>query len=818
MKRADLLSLLEAALAAGQPRYAGQAARRYLADWPNDLGLRELAARASLAEGDRRAALDDLRAVVEADPEAFAAQRRLAALLAEVDVSAAALAFACAQVGDGQGAPAPVVLPAWAKAVRAAYLAERVGDLETARRESWAGLAADTPAPLPSLVHLTTVWHAGQLALALPLAEGFAARWPKVVAFRLCLAECLFAANEAARAMALLHDAAAQDVSGQVARRHWGETHPYRALWEADLAAPLPGPVPAELIQALGLNRLPGTVAAKAAEAAPTPTDPEPVMSSEALAEIQAELAGVAERLRLKTARGGPLQDWYILLSSRTRLAQKFGSAGFSRVDQAMRQLAAAQTVMRGTVVYVDEAASLQPFQLQPVDATKAWDIKLLLHQLAQALRAKGDGLGALLIVGGPDVVPFHHLPNPTEDPDADIPSDNPYATLDENYFVPEWPVGRLPAGAGRDPAPLVQALHHAARQHGQRKGAAQRGWLAQFWQRLLALTRRPAAPAAATSFGYSANIWRQASAAVYDVIGDRGGLVTCPPVDATRLPPEGLAPAHLSYFNLHGIEDGPEWYGQRSHDDPANLPEYPVALRPRDVVNGGRAPHVVFSEACYGANVFGKTVEDALCLRFLAAGTRVLVGSTKIAYGSVGEPLIGADLLGQCFWQNVNAGLPAGEALRLAKIQMAQDMHTRQGFLDGEDQKTLISFVLYGDPLALVADQSDSAARAAKRRALKFKALRPVTVPATPIESALTPETVAQIKSLVAQYLPEMRDAELRAARTRALPANAKRAGTRATTVTLAKTVRTKTSVHPHFARITLDDSGRIVKLSVSR
>ena len=56
------------------------------------------------------------------------------------------------------------------------------------------------------------------------------------------------------------------------------------------------------------------------------------------------------------------------------------------------------------------------------------------------------------------------------------------------------------------------------------------------------------------------------------------------------------------------------------------------------------------------------------------------------------------------------------------------------------------------------------------------------------------------------------------RAARTRALPANAKRAGTRATTVTLAKTVRTKTSVHPHYARITLDDSGRIVKLSVSR
>ena len=35
------------------------------------------------------------------------------------------------------------------------------------------------------------------------------------------------------------------------------------------------------------------------------------------------------------------------------------------------------------------------------------------------------------------------------------------------------------------------------------------------------------------------------------------------------------------------------------------------------------------------------------------------------------------------------------------AKVDLVREMNRRQGYLDGEDQKTLISFVLYGDPLA---------------------------------------------------------------------------------------------------------------------
>lgn len=822
MKRAHLLQLIEAALAARQAPYAAQVARHYLADWPDDLELQYQLARAYLANGEAAAAAPVLASLVDTDPEAFAAQRALAEIYLNTDPAAAVAAFTCAHIGDGAGAPPPLALPGWAAPARAAWLAERAGDLATARRESLKVLAADPQPPLASLVHLNAVWHAGQFDLALPLAEGFAARWPTVVAFKLCLAECLFAAGEAARAMTVLHDAAARDVAGQVAARHWGEAHPYRALWQADLAADLPAPLPAELVQALGLNRLPGRVAARAARPAGSTPASEP--PSEEMRAIQAELDRLARRLGRQSAGSAKSSatppGYYILLSSRTRLTERFGAEGFAEVDAAARSLAAAPAELRGAVLYVDEAATLRPFGLEPVDAASAWDIKLLIRQLAQTLGKRGSALAALLLIGGPEIVPFHHLPNPTEDPDADIPSDNPYATADENYFVPEWPVGRLPSGAGRDPAPLVRALRAAARQHTAKRGEPQRGWLGRLWAQLTRFWRRPAHQALAPSFGYSANVWKHASAAVYRTIGDPRDLQTCPPLDASRLPAEGLAPARHSYFNLHGVEDGPEWYGQRAHDDPPTLPEYPVALRPGDVANSGRAPAIVFSEACYGAHIIGKSANDALCLRFLEAGSRAVIGSTKIAYGSVSEPLIGADLLGQCVWQNIAAGLPVGEALRLAKLQTAQEMHTRQGFLDGEDQKTLIAFVLYGDPLAVSDRQPESAARLAKQRALRFTAPRPrlATPAAVPLEGALSPETVASIKTLVAQYLPEMRDAELRAARLRAVPANAKRAGKRATTVTLSKTIHVSNRAHAHFARVTLDEAGQVVKLSVSR
>ena len=68
------------------------------------------------------------------------------------------------------------------------------------------------------------------------------------------------------------------------------------------------------------------------------------------------------------------------------------------------------------------------------------------------------------------------------------------------------------------------------------------------------------------------------------------------------------LPDTHLAYFNLHGVPDGSEWYGQSDPTLPEDGPEFPVAMRPQDIRNSGSAPHLVFSEACYGANITGKS------------------------------------------------------------------------------------------------------------------------------------------------------------------------------------------------------------------
>jgi hypothetical protein len=101
------------------------------------------------------------------------------------------------------------------------------------------------------------------------------------------------------------------------------------------------------------------------------------------------------------------------------------------------------------------------------------------------------------------------------------------------------------------------------------------------------------------------------------------------------------------------------------------------------------------------------------------------------------------------------------------------------------------------------------------------------------PHQVDITPEMLAQIKTVVSRYLPGMEGADVRAVRAHAECAGGDHAcptaqlgrGTKSaaspaptTVVTLSKTIRASAHVHPHYARVTLDAQGQIVKLAVSR
>jgi hypothetical protein len=145
-------------------------------------------------------------------------------------------------------------------------------------------------------------------------------------------------------------------------------------------------------------------------------------------------------------------------------------------------------------------------------------------------------------------------------------------------------------------------------------------------------------------------------------------------------------------YFNLHGSDREPYWFGQKAD-------KYPTALSPRNVTNFSRGSDAVMTEACYGAVEAGRSPGTSMALAFLAAGTRCFVGSTCVAYGALVPPVSEADLIALCFFRNLQRGMTFGKALVNARAQLAGLAVSRQGYLDEDDKKTLLQFVLFGDP-----------------------------------------------------------------------------------------------------------------------
>jgi len=899
MDREQFLQTFRASIVAKRTDYARKLAADWLTVWPGDSEVQLALAEIEIDEKLFGTSIERLTQLVIHDPEHTEANAKLAqAHDASGDPLKASIFRALASALAGQ-VPVMGRSPSWAQSLYQALASLTSGSADSASMHIRAVMGADLDLPLPTLIGVKAYLALDDRKAAMGLARDGFARWPETVAFRLWLADDLMHSGEVDRAVEYFHRAAADDPTGKIAARFLGSSHPYQNLWPVEFSIMPKQPIPAEVSAVMGGNQLAGAhmsgsnpdeapsgkanpQAKKPASETPAPPEPDsaqegtsagqtpevgtspsnaasdmpqaqpgeafqgpnpgedaplPSQSSSPGTAADQPLKEIAARLQARPSL--PDEDrrvpTYLVLSSRSRLTQVFGADTFRRIDEAIDHLVKAVRPRPGWTsykVYIDDPASLRPFGLTPVDPGNAWDIKLRLSDIDRSLANHGQMIGAVLIVGGHGILPFHLLPNPTDDDDDQVPSDNPYATKDENYFAPEWPVGRLPVDT--EPDLIVKQLRLAAEQH---IGAMRhmgpmmrvRQWLILKIGRWLGRGPR--------SLGYSASIWRKASMAVFRSIGEPGAMMTSPPIDAPSLPAVAMRPTMLSYYNLHGLADAPEWFGQRDPlRDTKTTQEYPVALRPQDVVNSGRAPKVVFTEACYGAHVIEKGTETAISLKFLASGSHAVVGSTKISYGSVTPPLIAADLLGRRFYENVNRGLPTGEALRQAKLELAAEMHRRQGYLDGEDQKTLISFVLYGDPLYTSKQVVPVPGRKSViRRTSRPKMMQTSCALGGPTmnEFDLDEESRQRVKSIVSRYLPGMAGAACsihpqhagcnsddhqcpsHQLGIKAIPASPDR---ETVVVTLSKHYAADSRHHPHFARLTLDKSGKVLKLAVSR
>lgn len=880
--RPQFLALIETALRLGEYKFARTAALEWLANYPGDLAVSLGYAQALTEDGQFEQALPILDGLCRADPEYSEALNWYNQALARLSSqpNSPKNGNSKAKKTPQQSYPSKPI-PHSVQLARRSLRKKEFAHAEAILHQS---LLNDSDNPLTAVTHLELLAAQEDIPIRskIDLAQHYYQRWPDCLVCMLLLAHWMMVAqageNQTEQAVNLLHQAAARDVSGQVARRLWGAHHRYQSLWPEHLAIYLNLLIPPQVSASLGWNRLADGTPPPVAQAFPPTNDqvtridhteqdeqaeatPSPEKAKEQrrraklppeeLIDLQQGLESIAARLnRPGVTRLDGRFPVYVILSLRKKLEERYGVQGVANLEAEMQSVARAVQAGQGSgsqprwntrILFADDPTSTAPLELNPVTHADPWEIKLALSDLDEALARRGEMIGALLIVGGPEIVPFHYLPNPVDDPDLEVASDNPYGTRDENYFIPEWPVGRLPDAAWVDAPPSTRAdyLIHGLRKITQahRRLARNLAWYQRWWQ---AVTRRWQKRANQHgSFGYSAAVWKQASQQVYKVIGQAKDLFSSPPIriEKNHLPrpfAHRLHHARLGYFNLHGLADAPEWYGQRDPFDARENIDYPVALRPQDIQPGSQhIPEVVFSEACYGGHILHKNPENSLALRFLSAGCRAFVGCTSMAYGSLSEPLIAADMLGIFFWRYLQDGLPAGEALRRGKIALAQEMHRRQGYLDGEDQKTLISFIFYGDPLARLPDLG-SRPKGVLRAAQASGNVKLICdrVCCSVASQALDEQTLAVVKQTVAQYLPGMADAEMTASLEHAdcqaadhtCPTSQfdgkgkpKQMPERQV-VTLSKQVKMAGQPHTQYARVTVDKLGKVVKLAISR
>jgi hypothetical protein len=281
-------------------------------------------------------------------------------------------------------------------------------------------------------------------------------------------------------------------------------------------------------------------------------------------------------------------------------------------------------------------------------------------------------------------------------DDDEMVPTDNPYASSKRfrpskriSYLVPDRVIGRIPdmlpdpgkEGRNSDPAWFVDYLRTA------------RSWKAQpdtFYARALyAICTREAKGAALDCLKYIAR--------------EESRLFVCPSTtDGSSRARKGLsAPVHM--IKCHGSQFRSAFYGEKETDKQI---KFLKALRSPTLESRLTSATLVTTMCCYGAQIYSPSDPKAkyvdewpLASTYLRKGALAFVGATMKAW--VGFPLEKkwADVLAADYLKNVLAGSSTGRAFLDSKTAYAYSIIDQGRILSLADEKTLIEYVLLGDP-----------------------------------------------------------------------------------------------------------------------
>ncbi len=820
INREELNRILQAGFKTGEFNFLLDILDAWQNKYPTDIECRYNVARLQHLKFNDKEAARILEELFISDPEFLNPYELFLKLEASVDKKAISSAI---YVLSGRAIDISDIYP-WAVTLRAVRQGIRKKEYAHSERLLRSIIANEQQNLLAVVQHCRLSSLVDESQTLLQLTEIYHKRWPNCLQVDLWRAKALFSCGNEAEAVSLLHNCAAKDPAGIVAIRLWGNKHDFSSLWPKEQFIDFKNPIPSNLSVALNWNRLPAgkqqIEQGKASES----------LSRESDSVIQKDWKNKSETSSKK--QNLPV---YVILSTRLGLDTKYGARTGEVIIQKMEELAGIiqQKTKWGALVYLpDDFSYTDHYHLTNINTIDPWKIKLSLMDLDKALKEKSMMIGAVLIVGCHEIVPFHRLPNPTDDSDEDVLSDNPYSTSSGNYLLPEWPVGRLPGEKGNDPGLILDQLRHIIEFH---RTSQQRSSLLN--RAIYLLTGRIGSGnpikdifSKPSDFGYTAAVWRRSSLAAFRPIGNGSELRVSPEFDVDTIDIDNLLKAKCGYFNLHGLPNTPEWYGQKDFSEGAQVPDFPVAINASKIPAVKNNIDLIVTEACYGGYIIDKTIDTSMALKLISIGSQGLVASTGISYGSVYTPLIGADLLSFIIWKYTKDGYSFGEAYMQAKIGLINVMTQRQGYLDGEDQKTLLSFVLYGDPLGQLEPniyfnkESSRDGHQMEVEAINDRDGSLIN------NSRLTKEVSSSLHEMLSAYMPGLKNAEMRIREhqirvNKVIHSNLESKGNDATSsyatrtqVMVSQKTKVARQVHEQFARVTIDENGKIVKLAVSR
>lgn len=367
------------------------------------------------------------------------------------------------------------------------------------------------------------------------------------------------------------------------------------------------------------------------------------------------------------------------------RLRQKYGQEGADRIRTAISSWIQKDAERGITTVHLelDDAQALQDYGVPPISgAVTPRKVKAAIDALFRKLSPD-----YLVLVGSGDVIPFFEVPNPSFKPggdlDAIVPTDNPYAcsrpfnaSKRESYLIPDRVVGRIPDLPGKsDPTWLTDYLASA-----------------ETWK--LATVQDYA-----DDLFVCCDAWKGSGNQCVQYLSRAAKrlLVSPPAGDASK----GLRRRHrtrLHMIKCHGAALDSRFYGQKGDD-------FPEALKSTSLQKRTVQGTVVGAMCCYGAALFDpadpaavRPGEPPIPSVYLKQGAWGFGGSTTIAWVGVNSMLC-ADWVIASFLRGVMQGASLGRALLEGKQDLVRWINQQGRSPDLAEEKTLLQFLLLGDP-----------------------------------------------------------------------------------------------------------------------